>query len=98
MYYDEGTKKMNFIGALFMTTAKCQDLVEEFKSSHKEFDFVNALIQISMDGPNVNWAFHRALGELRKAEDPNAPDLLELGLCGLQVVHGSFGTGSWGKN
>ena len=95
LFYDEGTKRVKrvYIGSQFMSKSKHEDLVEEFKSSHKELDLVNDLIQISMDGPHVNWCFHRALSELRKAENPDAPDLLEIGSCGLHVVHGSFGTG-----
>ena len=35
----------------------------------------------------------RLVKEDRKNEDTSAPDLLEIGSCGLHVIHGAFGTG-----
>ena len=46
-----------------------------------------------MDGPNTDWAFYQAVSDLRKSENLCAPDLLEIGSCGLHVVHSAFGTG-----
>ena len=49
------------------------DIMDDFKKAHKDLDVVHNLLQLSMHGPNVNWAFHGALEEYRKTEDPNAP-------------------------
>ena len=46
-----------------------------------------------MDRPNANWTFHGAVRDLRKSKSPFAPDLHEIGSCGLLVVQGAFGTG-----
>ena len=46
-----------------------------------------------MDGSNVNWAFHEDLESYRKIEDPKAPSLLNIGSCGLHVLHGAYKTG-----
>ena len=42
------------------------------------------LIQVSMDGPNVNWKFHRLLE--KHMESTTASSLLD-GRCGLHIVH-----------
>lgn len=51
------------------------------------------LLQVSMDGPVVNWSFLEKLKqEIRECdEDPN---LVDCGSCGLHVVHGAFRTGA----
>lgn len=49
---------------------------------------LDKMLQISMDGPNVNWAFLRELGA--KHEHIK---LLDLGSCGLHILHGAFKDG-----
>ena len=68
-------------------------MIKDFKEAHSGLDDVMNLIQFLMDGPNTNWVFHRAVSDLRKSENPFAPDLPEIGSCGLHVVHCAFGTG-----
>ena len=46
-----------------------------------------------MDGPNVNWAFLDLLQEDIKVVNPAAPTLLQLGSCGLDVIHGAYKAG-----
>ena len=55
-----------------------------------DLDLTNNLIQISMDGPNVNWAAIKIIDENRKLDDPDAHDLLGIGSCGLHVLHGAY--------
>ena len=57
-------------------------------------DYVNEMVQISMDGSNVNWALLDNLSIHRKEENANAPDLINIGSCSLHIVHGSFSTAS----
>ena len=52
----------------------------------------SSLVQISMDGPNVNLKFYHNLFQERK--DKELPDLLNIGSCSLHVVHGSFKKGA----
>lgn len=40
----------------------------------------------------MNWKFLRLFQEDKSKEDPDAPKLINLGRCGLHVVHGSFQT------
>lgn len=49
------------------------------------------LLSISMDGPNVNWRFLTDL--IKKREDEHMPQLLNVGSCGLHVIHGAVQTG-----
>ena len=46
-----------------------------------------------MDGPNVNLKTLEIVEENRKIEDPNCPKMINIGSCGLHVVHGAFATG-----
>ena len=45
-------------------------MIKDFKEAHNSLDYVMNLIQFSMDGPNTNWAFHQAVSDLRKSENP----------------------------
>jgi len=53
--------------------------------------FLKKLLQVSMDGPNVN---HKFLRELKKHlnTEPESPVILDMGSCCLHVVHGAFRT------
>ena len=62
-----------------------QSLIEVLK----DLDYVNRMIQISMDGSNVNWALPDNLSIHQKEENANAPDLVNIGSC-LHIVHGCF--------
>ena len=53
---------------------------------------VPELVQISMDGPNVNWKFYGLLDE--KIRDAHSVSLLNVGSCGLHTVHNSFKAGA----
>ena len=48
----------------------------------------SANIQQSMDGPNVNWQFYTDLTNERNSEE-----LLNIGSCGLHIVHGGLQKG-----
>ena len=54
-----------------------------------------------MDGPSVNWKFIDELSN-DDAFGSDEPELLEIGSCGLHVVHGAFQTGhnavNWNVN
>ena len=94
IYFDQINKQVKhvYIGSQFMGHATVDDMIKDFKKAHNGLDYVMNLIQFSMDGPNTNWALHRAVSDWRKSENPYAPDLLEIGSCGLYVVHSTFGT------
>lgn len=50
------------------------------------------LIQLSMDGPNVNWAVHREINDTINATHAGRK-LLNVGSCGLHITHNAFRKG-----
>lgn len=80
-----------YLTSTFMGHATSADLLEHF---HEACDSLNLrkLLQVSMDGPNVNWRFHRLLQEEQDAE--TGAGLLDIGSRGLHIVHGAFRTGT----
>ena len=75
----------------FLGHATAADMLYHFNKGIAELD-PSCLIQVSMDGPNVNWKFYCSFCEERKAAE--LPDLLNIGSCSLHVVHGSFQNGA----
>lgn len=63
------------------------DLLEAFKESIG--NLTEKLLQVSMDGPNVNWAFLKEY----KLEFSNNSKLLDIGSCGLHRLHCAFKSG-----
>jgi len=52
------------------------------------------MVQVSLDGPNVNKAYLTNLKKKLKDEgNPGDPKLLSFGSCGLHTVHVAFKTG-----
>ena len=94
LYFNEKTKLIErvYIGSQFMGHATHTDTMEDFKKAHEGLDIVHNLVQVSMDGPHVNWAFMDVLAEYRKTQDPQSPELINIGSCGIHVLHGAYGT------
>ena len=74
-----------------MGHATTADMLTHFKNETALLK-PSSLVQIFMDGPNVNWKFYRNLFQERKGEE--LPDLLNIGSCSLDVVHESFKKGA----
>ena len=62
-----------------------------FEECTEKLDLKN-LIQVSMDGPNINWKMLDLIVEDRNSNE-TYPNLLDVGSCSLHVVHGAFRTG-----
>ena len=52
------------------------------------------MLQISMDGPSTIWKFLDLLVQDREESEPNIPSLINVGSCGLHIVHGAFKYGA----
>ena len=50
------------------------------------------MIQISLDGLNVNWKMAEIANKHCKEQDLDTSLLLEMGSCGLHVLHGVYKT------
>ena len=82
-----------YLGSEFLGHTRSEDLLGKFKQGISELN-MNLLLQVSMDGPHVNWKFLEMLIEDRKHADPDIPCLINVGSCSLHVVHGAFTTGA----
>ena len=61
--------------------------MQRFKDVNRNLNYVRNLLQISMDGPNVNWNLSKLVKEDRKIQDPPSPKMLQLRSCALHVVN-----------
>ena len=81
-----------YFGSQFLGSAKAEDILQAPKAGIAGLDN-RKLIQIRMDGPNVNLKSHKLFVKDRKKVDPDLPDLIDIGTCGLHVVLGALQTG-----
>ena len=75
----------------FMEHTTANDLLNFFQSKLELFSAAK-LVQVGMDGPNVNWSFYDKLNDERN--ELTLPELFYTGSCGLHILPGSFKTGA----
>lgn len=80
-----------YYSSLFIGHGTANDILLHYAEATKALDATKTW-QVGMDGPNVNVSFHNKLVEQRKEMD--LPNLLDLGTCGLHIVHRAFQTGA----
>ena len=80
-----------YFTSVFLGHTRANDLLEAFQKALSDFDMYN-LIQVSMDGPSVNWKFYDDL--ISNRTETEMPGLLNIGSCGLHVLHGAFKSGA----
>lgn len=90
VYYFHFQVESRYLTSAFMGHATAEDLQDAFHETCSDIGFSN-LLQLSMDGPNVNWKFHRIITE--EVERENHKTLLNIGSCGLHVIHNAFRNG-----
>ena len=71
--------------------AQACHLVNSIEALQTTLNFGN-LVQISMDGPNVNWSAYNTVS--KKIKTDYGHELLNIGSCGLHQVHNAFRAGS----
>ena len=88
-YWDGNTNKVavRYLGSEFLCHATAVNLLTHFKQGISRL-YPKQLLQVSMDGPNVNWKFYTDLTKERNSEE--LPQLLNIGSCGLHIVHGGL--------
>ena len=79
-----------YYGSQFMGHATATDMVCHFKEATAQLNMRNVL-QLSMDGPNVNWKFHDLMNEDMQTDFSKS--LINIGSCGLHFVNGTFKDG-----
>ena len=90
--YFSKTKLLVGISLHFVGHTKAEDLKRNFEEAAKDLD-EKMLAEVSMNGSNVNWKMYATLVEER-GENEQLPGLINVGSCGLHVVHGSFRSGA----
>ena len=97
-YFKDGEVKSRYLSSGFSGHTTAKDLKRAFEECTEKLDLKN-LIQVFMDGPNVNWKMLDLIVEDRNSNE-TYPNLLDVGSCSLHVVHGAFRTGmkqtGWG--
>ena len=76
---------------MFMGHGRAQDVLEHFLAGVGSLE-LKRVLQVSMDGSNVNWVFHKLLQS--KMRFKFGSQLLDIGSCGLYVINGPFKHGS----
>ena len=76
-----------YVTSVFMGHGRSDDLLTHFLSVTEDLNLSKAL-QVSMDGPNVNWAFYNQLQKKIKLD--HNTQMLNVGSCGLHIIHGAF--------
>ena len=99
-HFKDGEVKSRYLSSGILGHATAKDLRRAFEECTEKLDLIN-LIQVSMDGPNINWKMLDLIVEDRNSNE-TYPNLLDVGSCSLHVVHGAFRTGmkqtDWGIN
>ncbi|GBN82849.1 hypothetical protein AVEN_222884-1 [Araneus ventricosus] len=76
-----------YLTLVFTGHAKADDILSAFYQCVEKLK-LSKILQISMDGPNVNWKFFENLqADLKKEYSHEA---LSIGSCGLHILHNSF--------
>ena len=91
-YWDDekGLVVTRYFGSQFLRRPNAENLFKHLLESMKLLS-PKWLIQLSMDGPNTNWEVLRLLDEHRNEKE--WPSIINIGSCGLHIVHGAFQTG-----
>lgn len=92
-FWGENEVKTRFLTSCFLGHATAHDLLMNFISALKEQGLnLKNMMQVSMDGPNVNLKFLKDLKSYLREDSPDDPELLSFGTCALHIVHGAFKT------
>ena len=88
-YFDEDQKqvKVRYLDSCFLGLSMNVDLFEQFTNAVNELN-PNCTLQVSMDGPCVNFKFLQKVQD--QAEVNEQPLLVDIHSCGLHTIHGAF--------
>ena len=90
-YFKNNKVESRYLTSLFLGHTTAKDLKKKFEEATEQLD-MKKLLQISMDGPNVNWKLLDTIAEDRSSNE-QYPILLNVGSCSVHVVHGAFRNG-----
>ncbi|XP_066934412.1 uncharacterized protein [Clytia hemisphaerica] len=92
-YWDEKTQqvKVRYWDCSYLGHSTQADLLEHFSKTTESLD-PSKMVQVSMDGLNVNLKFLKTL--ISSREEINVPSLVDIGTCPLHTVNNSFQVGA----
>ncbi|KAH6948262.1 hypothetical protein HPB50_023313 [Hyalomma asiaticum] len=91
-YWDaaDDSVKTHCLASCFFGHTCAEDLASAFRKTVQEIKG-SKILQVSMDGPNVNFKVLQSLNEeLRKSDESH---ILDIGSCGLHVINGAYKAG-----
>ncbi|KAH8025461.1 hypothetical protein HPB51_008376 [Rhipicephalus microplus] len=91
-YWDaaDDSVKTPYLTSCFMGHTCAEDLASVFCQAVEEIKG-SKILQVSMDGPNVNFKFLQSLKEeLRESDESH---ILDIGSCGLHAINGAYKAG-----
>ena len=87
-HWDDNSVQSSYNTSEFLGHACAVDLVHSFENTvETKLGFAN-LVQLAMDGPNVNWSTFDKLQ--KKLEKEHKHQLLNIGSCGLHQLHNAL--------
>ena len=88
---DDNLVQTKYVTSTFLGRANAENL-SDLTSCFSDNSFIEKIIQLSMDGPAVNW---KLLGLFKDelSDLPNNFKLFDIGSCGIHIVHGALKTG-----
>ena len=88
-----GIVQTKYVNSAFLGRSTAEQLLIGLKDCFEnDPSLLQKIEQLSMDGPNVNWKL-LSLFKNELAEMPNNFKVIDIGSCGLHVVHGALKTG-----
>ena len=87
-YFSGDSIKTRYLTSQFIGHTTAKDLLKAFKVSISSLNAAK-MLQVSMNGPKTNRKF-LDLSQDRNNFDADIPKLLNIGSCGLHVIHGAF--------
>ena len=78
-YFNKDRIVCRYLTSRFLGDTSAKDLKKEFEEGIQELDMKNR-VQVSMDGPNVNWKLYNSIVEERNQNDEYLA-LIDIGSC-----------------
>lgn len=94
-YWNNSTNEVSsrYYSSAFLGHTTALDLLNAIRTSMKTLN-LKKVLQLSMDGPNVNIKVLNDLKEeLKDTDDEMDPVMLDIGTCGLHTMHNAFKNG-----
>ena len=83
--------KTRYLNSQFLKRPNAENLLSELLAAIKALP-EEKMIQLSMYGPTTNWKVLTLIQNHR--EEKEWPSIINIGSCGLHIVHGAFQTGA----